>query len=253
MLRPLAFMLALATLPATADAAPFTLSSGVERVALVELYTSEGCSSCPPADRWMSGLKADPDLWRAYSPIAFHVDYWDYIGWKDRFASASHSARQRQYAREGGARAVYTPGFFRDGLEWRDWRAGSAPIGNDSRVGDLRIRIDGTKIDVAFDALDTQPGELTVHVAVLGMGLQTQVKDGENRGRLLNHDFVALALASTALTHGDDGFVGSVSLPHTDIDAGDRAIVAWVSRARAQAPLQSVGGYLTTDDRDGGR
>ena len=99
---------------------PLEFASGRSRVALIELYTSEGCSSCPPADRWLSKLRNERQLWRDYVPIAFHVDYWDYIGWRDRFAHTEYSNRQRQYQREGGTGVVYTPGFFNNGEEWRD-------------------------------------------------------------------------------------------------------------------------------------
>ncbi len=87
-------------------AAPLQFTSPETRVTLLELYTSEGCSSCPPADRWLSGLRDDPRLWREVVPVAFHVDYWDAIGWPDRFASAAHSERQRTYARSGHVGSV---------------------------------------------------------------------------------------------------------------------------------------------------
>ena len=89
--------------------------SGPLRVNVLELYTSEGCSSCPPADRWLSGLKQDDRLWREIIPIAFHVDYWNYIGWQDRFSSPVYSERQRHYARNKGLSTVYTPGFLLNG------------------------------------------------------------------------------------------------------------------------------------------
>ena len=61
-----------------------TFESGVTRTTLLELFTSEGCSSCPPAEKWLSQLKSNPDLWKKIVPIAFHVDYWDHLGWRDR-------------------------------------------------------------------------------------------------------------------------------------------------------------------------
>lgn len=103
-------------------AAPFVIESPPERVALLELYTSEGCSSCPPADRWLSELKTNNELWTRVVPVAFHVDYWDYLGWPDRFAAASFSNRQREYALQGAVSTVYTPGLIYNGSEWRDWR-----------------------------------------------------------------------------------------------------------------------------------
>jgi hypothetical protein len=93
------------------------LRSGPQQVAMVELFTSQGCSSCPPADQWMSQLITRDGLWTDYVPLAFHVDDWDDIGWKDPFASPEHSERQRQYADEGGLDFVYTPGFLINGQE----------------------------------------------------------------------------------------------------------------------------------------
>ena len=95
------------------------LDSGNSRVALVELFTSEGCSSCPPADRWMSQLKDDKRLWKQVVPVAFHVDYWDYIGWPDRFATPEYSERQKNHRRLGNVYSVYTPGFLVNGREWQ--------------------------------------------------------------------------------------------------------------------------------------
>ena len=94
--------------------------SSAKRTELLELYTSEGCSSCPPADRWLSKLLQDQALWTAFIPVAFHVDYWDYIGWKDRFARSTYSQRQRRYAREQSLRTVYTPGFILNGKPTRN-------------------------------------------------------------------------------------------------------------------------------------
>src|SRR5687768_10063986 len=72
--------------------------SGPNRTALLELYTSEGCSSCPPAEAWLSRVKSDARLWKEFVPVAFHVDYWDYLGWRDPFGMANYSERQRAYA-----------------------------------------------------------------------------------------------------------------------------------------------------------
>ncbi len=93
-------------------------TSPERQVRLIELYTSEGCSSCPPADRWLSGLLTESHLWSSVVPIAFHVSYWDYLGWRDPFASEEYAKRQRIYASYGGTN-VYTPGFFVNGREWR--------------------------------------------------------------------------------------------------------------------------------------
>src|SRR6266581_5068954 len=78
-----------------------TFESGEARTMLVELFTSEGCSSCPPADAWISQLKESPDLWKKIVPVAFHVDYWNNLGWRDRFAKPEFTARQRRYVAAG--------------------------------------------------------------------------------------------------------------------------------------------------------
>ncbi|MFQ3324005.1 MAG: hypothetical protein ACI90U_001830 [Pseudomonadales bacterium] len=102
--------------------------SGDKQVQLIELYTSEGCSSCPPADNFLTTFLDDPTLWHSRIPIAIHVDYWDYIGWQDRFASKENSARQRLHAQQGNVSQVYTPGFIVSGEEWRSWFLGDRTI-----------------------------------------------------------------------------------------------------------------------------
>ena len=92
-------------------------SSGPQKVPLIELYTSEGCSSCPPAERWFNKLAESKELWSHYVPIAFHVDYWDYIGWKDVFADPENSRRQRLYAQRYARSSVYTPQMVVNGQE----------------------------------------------------------------------------------------------------------------------------------------
>ena len=220
-----------------------TFSSGTERVPLIELYTSEGCSSCPPADRWLSSLRDDPDLWTGFTPVGFHVDYWDDLGWPDRFASPEFSQRQRRIA--DGVSVVYTPGMFRDGREWRAWRIGQAATVRDAaEVGRLFATVDGNSVTVTFAPLADDPGALTAHVAVLGMGLETQVRAGENRGKTLRHDFVVLDTAEARLERDDHELRTTLTLPATSAFAGERALAVWVSRRGLPFPLQSTGGFL---------
>lgn len=220
------------------------ISSGSERVALIELFTSEGCSSCPPADRWMSTLRDHPRLWQDFTPISFHVDYWDYIGWGDRFAKAEYADRQRRYAAQGGARFVYTPGVFVGGKEWVGWRSNGALDDERSTVGTLTLAISGQSVAVHFDGDELSAAALSVHVATVGMNQTSQVRAGENRGRTLHHDFVALDVVSTRLTATVAGYKAIVQLPASDLAREDLAVVAWVSSAGNEAPIQSVGGYL---------
>lgn len=241
-LLPLAFWACSVSGNATAQGVQ--LSSDEQQVTLVELFTSEGCSSCPPADRFLSELRTDPGLWRDFAPLAFHVDYWDYIGWRDRFANAEFSARQRQYAREGGVNVVYTPGLFQNGFEWLGWRRGERPHASTEAAGRLALNIDGNQVSVAYRASDSDELNLEVHVALLGLGIESRITAGENDGRLLRHDFVVLGLNSTALAQVAQRYSAELSMPRPVERAPQYAVVAWVSERGRQAPLQAVGGSL---------
>src|SRR5690348_12165742 len=110
-------------------AAPQTIAGPDTRVSLLELYTSEGCDTCPPAEEWLSKLERDPRLWKQLVPLAFHVDYWDYLGWKDPFDSHAYTARQQAIAAGADSlagRVIYTPQFVVDGKDWRGWFTGQA-------------------------------------------------------------------------------------------------------------------------------
>ncbi|MEE4173750.1 MAG: DUF1223 domain-containing protein [Xanthomonadales bacterium] len=218
------------------------VSSGQHQVTLVELYTSEGCSSCPPADRWMSRFLEDPRLWRDVVPVSFHVDYWDWIGWQDRFAKPAWSERQRRHVREGNGDVVYTPGFFANGREWRGFFSREPLEPTRPRTGELRLQIRGRDVSAQFAPSGVGSDDLMLHVAVLGMNLESRVAAGENRGKLLQHDFVVLGLSRRALDRDEGGYRGELRLPPQSEDAG--AVAAWVTVRDRLRPLQAVGGYL---------
>ncbi|MEO6024284.1 MAG: DUF1223 domain-containing protein [Burkholderiales bacterium] len=180
--------------------------SGAETAALLELYTSEGCNSCPPADRWVSSLTPSGFKANQLVPLAFHVDYWDYIGWADRFADPSYGGRHRDLARANGSGTVYTPQIFVNG---KDIRLGL----NNVKLTDTLKQINPGKpradIGLQLDGLD--PGvlklsgsatladaahrqEALVFVAVYENHLVSHVKAGENRGVRLKHDYVVREL-----------------------------------------------------------
>ena len=216
---------------------------------MLELYTSEGCSSCPPADRWFSKLRNDPNLWTEFVPLALHVDYWDYIGWKDRFARPEYADRQRRYAAEGGARVIYTPGMFSGGEDWQGWRRRQDIPDSEVQPGNLVLSLEDQEVTVAFRNGQRQQG-LVAHVALLANGLQTDVKAGENRGRKLRHDFVVTQIERVELSNGETTLHGQLDwLAFADsletyAEADQFALVAWVAADDRQTPLQSVGGYL---------
>jgi hypothetical protein len=252
--RPMRILLAPALMLAAAVTAAgssqtdvrFEVSSGTERNTLVELYTSEGCSSCPPADRWLSNLEEDARLWRDIVPLALHVDYWDYIGWTDRFASDEYGLRQRRLAAESGALSIYTPGMFANGREWLGWRRG-ARVPVDSRpAGDLALRLSGDSLTVVYRSTTPLPDDLVVNVGVLGMNLSTQVRAGENRGKRLEHDFVLLGLTETSLVTGESGLSATAVVNVDEQATAPNALVAWVSSAGEQTPLQATGGFIAS-------
>ncbi len=214
-------------------------TSGPQQVTLIELYTSEGCSSCPPADRWLSSLQSDTGLWQAFIPLGLHVDYWDDLGWPDVFAEAQFSARQRQHRSIGGINNVYTPGFVVNGREWREpFRAVSfSPPRSDARPGSLTLTVANGEVLLEFSAAS---GALNYHLALLGNGLHTRVARGENAGKTLRHDFVVLNLQQQTGT-------GSVRLPLPQLPANGAksyALAAWVTDKDNLRPIQAVGGVL---------
>lgn len=227
-------------------AAPLSVyESPEEQVAVLELYTSHGCSSCPPADAWLRSLTEQPGLWREFIPVAFHVDYWDDLGWPDQFAAGVFSDRQREYFRSGHLSSVYTPGFVLRGREWRGWFRGRAPdLSPGARVGKLSLALqDDRRALIRFDPKGSaNPTQLTAHVAVLGFGLTTAVNAGENRGRSLEEDFVVLGYRASQQS---SAAVWDLALPDVvDASASRRAIVAWISTDAAPVPVQAVGGWL---------
>jgi hypothetical protein len=175
--------------------------SPAHQVALIELYTSQGCSSCPPADRWLSQLAVRYSRDRVV-PIALHVNYWDYIGWKDPYARGEFTARQRALAALSGGRTVYTPGVFVQGLEFPQW-SGRASLDDAVRTvaatpSAVRISVSAAVTDAVVTvnanavALSSAP-EPRLYLALVESGLATNVRAGENRGETLRNDRVVRA------------------------------------------------------------
>ncbi len=229
----------------TASAESIVISSGKEKNQMIELYTSEGCSSCPPADRWISQLKSNPRLWDDIIPIAFHVDYWDGLGWKDELASHDYSLRQRLYREEGGLSQVYTPGFVVDGQEWRGFfRRRNLTELQIEQAGELLAEVADESVSIEFSPLIETESLLLIHVAVLGFDITNEIKAGENSGKTLTHDFAVLGYVVDQVNTENGKFNISMELPVTKIQAQQMALVIWVSETDNQAPLQVAGSWL---------
>ena len=225
------------TLPAT------RFESGETQSSLIELFTSEGCSSCPPAEKWLSALKSSPELWNKIVPVAFHVDYWDRLGWRDRFAKPEFTSRQQRYAATWGGDSVYTPGFVINGKEWRDWFGSNGMPTSSTKVGVLRVLLGGDrKLTATFVPETTQPRALTLNVALLGNDLESDVKRGENSGRKLRHDFVVLDLIKIDMANESNRWTGSVALPTRTGNEKPGALAAWITENAT--PIQATGGWL---------
>jgi hypothetical protein len=153
---------------------------------LVELYTSEGCSSCPPADRWLSGLKTRPEV----MALSFHVDYWDRLGWRDRFSNAAHSQRQWQLLRTSGARYPYTPQMVIDGRDQPRWSSAPLPMQRPQATVQATLQRHGDAYHAEVRPLPGAPPHIAGFWAMTEDGHASAIKSGENRDANLAHDFV---------------------------------------------------------------
>ncbi|MBA2436518.1 MAG: DUF1223 domain-containing protein [Verrucomicrobiota bacterium] len=226
-------------------AAETRFQSGPTRTSLIELYTSEGCSSCPPAEAWLSRLKDNPGLWKNFVPLAFHVDYWDRLGWRDRFSSKQWTERQRQYAAQWRSESVYTPAVVMNGREERGWLGMKFGAPNDRQSGDLNVSTsDGKTFAIEFRPVDGLPSAYEAHLALLGSGISTSVRAGENSGRNLVHDFVVLDLQTVGLKSGAGSNRASLTTSATTEAGARKAIAIWVTPRGQLFPLQATGGWL---------
>jgi len=223
-------------IPCAALAAPAAceLASGDRLIPVIELYTSEGCSSCPPADQWLSTLKGKPVVAQA-----FHVAYWDYIGWKDRFANPAFTVRQKEIAAANGLSGIYTPQLVRNGRDWRNWRLPGQVIDFQAPAR-AAITLRQSESADAFEARVTPvvaTGEWKAYWTVTEHNHSSRVKAGENTGEFLKHDFVVRQYVPVGR------YVGAQSLKFHAI-AGQtdhpRQINLIVSEVQTGAPMQAV-------------
>jgi hypothetical protein len=245
-LPPLHDLAVESTEAAASPVALHTLSSDAAAIAIVELFTSEGCSSCPPADRLLLDL-ADRDDARLF-PLAFHVDYWNRLGWTDPFSDAAYSERQRAYARPVGSSRVYTPQMIVNGgeefvgsrrveAERAIQRALDAPAL--ATIG-LSATVDGSHVRIDYDVTDA-PSASVLHLVLVQRQAEQAVPRGENAGRTLRHANVVRALKTVPAGSGSQ----TLTLP-SDLDAENAAVVAY---AQAPGMRQVVGASRATLSR----
>ncbi len=196
---PIAFTLA-AALSAAIPVPGFACEarSGPTTAALVELYTSEGCSDCPPADQQLRHIRDAVGPAATVVPLALHVDYWDDIGWKDRFSKPAFGTRQRWLVDLNRQGVVYTPQFFVGGAELGQWRAAlrdevhrqnQRPARADVRVR-ASVAANGALVVDADATAQSAVEPIALYVALTESGLESKVTRGENAGTTLAHDYV---------------------------------------------------------------
>ena len=196
-----AALLLLLALTTQAQALQCSAKSGPHTAALVELYTSEGCNSCPPADRWLQSLGQRGYAPERVVPLSLHVNYWDYIGWKDPYAQQRFTDRQRRLAQVMQARIIYTPQVVLQGRDFRRWHTGDF----DAAVKSINARAPGAAIELRLEGTDPealraqvqaelldpeQAPDAVLYLASYENKLASSVAAGENRGKRLEHDYV---------------------------------------------------------------
>ncbi len=221
-------------------AAPQGADAGPSKpVAVVELFTSEGCSSCPPADTLLGELAKDgrPGLF----PLAFHVDYWDRLGWADPYAGAAATARQYAYAKAFGSAQVYTPQMVVNGrTEFVGSDRPRAAAAIDAALKqpaaatvDLTAKRDGRTVTITYAA--KAPAGSVLTLAAAERGLETKVRRGENAGKTLRHENVVRAFATVPLPVDGTGRA-TLGLP-ADANLANVTLVAYVQTPATMSVL----------------
>ena len=193
-------------------------SGAGESPVVIELFTSQGCSSCPPADALLKSFAGRRDI----LPLALHVDYWDYIGWKDTFGDPAHAERQRAYARHAGARMVYTPQIIVGGMEHI---VGVKPgvlekaIRMEAAAPDLvslSLRPAGDKVEISARALGPIPDGTIVQLVRVRPSQTVDIGRGENAGRTFTYSHIVTDWTRIGLWNGEVPFTRKISAPGKD-------------------------------------
>ncbi len=236
-----------------AHAGTCDVESGATRLPVLELYTSEGCNSCPPADRWLSREFGRPGTTPSAIPLAYHVDYWNKLGWPDRFSSPDYSARQQRVAARNRSNTIYTPQFVFDGRDVRphefadEIAARARGAAADKPRAHIVVRaIPGerreTRVsgEVRIDR-DELRSRARVYVVLYQNGLSTQVKAGENGGKRLAHDFVVRRVAGPFTPDAAGRVALDVRLPApSEFEPANSGVLVHAEDAVDGSTLQAV-------------
>lgn len=222
------------------------LETAATQNTMVELYTSEGCNSCPPAEHFLNNFKTSDELWKRIIPMAFHVDYWDYIGWKDQYAQAAFGQRQRNYAKFQRRSTVYTPAFFINGTNWRPGLLSYKMPGNKhQQTGALKVTLTKDHLTAQYNPANKKQSAYKLNVALLGTGIITDIKAGENEGRKSMHEFVVLnhqQFSSHDLKW--DTRWSPLTQQVKSLSVPGYAVAIWVNNIENPFPVQATGSFL---------
>ncbi|RJY18183.1 DUF1223 domain-containing protein [Parashewanella spongiae] len=244
-----ALLVALASGTQAQSLTEFTKQSDSKKPIFIELFSSQGCSSCPPAEEWLSKFMDEDALWQSYFPVSFHVTYWNYLGWRDPFSKRQFSQRQYDHLNKLNIRQVYTPGFLVNGNEWRGWFDRDfrqvQQAGNHS-VGQLNLDIHQQQLIASFKPSNqiTQNNneDYQLKLALVGSGFKTDVLRGENRHKFLKQDFTVISLQSFSAGSNLE-FSGTVKTAPSLAQQAEK--LAWVSWVEYKGkPIQAVGDWL---------
>ncbi len=226
-----------------------TAASGPQLRPLVELFTSEGCSSCPPADRWLTAQFPAERLDASVTALAFHVDYWDRLGWKDRFASVQFTQRQYEAMRANRATFVYTPQVLIQGRDAREWKRGAAAAlaATAKRPARASVMLDATHEGSAYKVRATASvadvalrTNAVLWLAYAESGLVSDIKAGENRGERLVHDHVVRSLHGPFAVNAKGEAATSVAIPTPAERGRAPVLVAFVQDTKSGDVLQTL-------------
>lgn len=231
-----------------AGAAGHTATAGnVPRIALLELYTSEGCNSCPPTDQWVSSLPQPQFVPQRLVVLAYHVDYWNDLGWQDRFSQRRFTERQQALVRANGLHTAYTPQLVLNGRDLRD------TAGMEKQVANINAQAPGVNLTLRADrkgpilnasvsvnpVAGSTPEAMKLYVALYENNLESQVQAGENRGKRLQHDYVVRVLLGPVAAAPDKTTFQAWQIPLTaDWKTADMGLAAFVQSTRTGEVLQ---------------
>ncbi len=207
-----------------------------DNAVVVELYTSQGCSSCPPADNLLGQIAERDNI----IALALHVDYWDYIGWKDDFANPAHTTRQRAYARAKGSKMIYTPQMV---IQGETHVVGTKPMAvadaiNSYVRGSAPVSVDlernGNTVSIQARKLRGTPANVVVHLVTFTPKASREIRAGENRGRTLTYHNIVRDWRTIDTWSGGNAYTSSVQV------AADQP-VAVIFQAPGHGPILGAG------------